>query len=902
MATKVTLNTLASLANETTHLTELNQNFTTIADQIDLLVSRDGESPNTMTAALDMNSQQLLNLIDASTSQEPVTKSQLDAASDLTSSNANTTNYTATGAGAVERTVQARLDEFTNVKDFEAIGDGVTDDQAAFVSADTVGFFVVPAGTYSIQSNLSIANDVFFLPGAILKPSSGVVITFTGSIDAGLWQTFDTSLGGSFLGSEKIKDIYPEWFGAVGDAKEWNTSTLTWDINVAPTDDTVALNAAWAMSAFNKLTLSRFYGVYPQTSGIQKDQTDTASVEDGTIVPLLTYVVKATSGSVTYDSIAYTNGQTFVGQTNKTGFTTSGDALPYFSFKIAVFMDFSNMAPASHVTVEGPGGLVSYEAGVALAVLGAFDGNSPDYLAYNVKISADLEAHTSTYGTATIGYYASATVFNSSVPKLNTVGCHVGAIMNSCWNVAYGQLSFGGANNAYAGLMALNANSASLEHIFTNNFKMGGYVKFISAHGASVDDTFTVSFKAAVEFTGTITEIISSTEVLAETMTRTASTTLSLWTGKINAGSAINILDARPVGGIGCLMTGADGVKLYADFQHKGEAGLKYIHTGGAGNIGLIIDGHIEGPASGVWVERGPNISSGELQGLSLRCNVYAGRSGSSSDFGHYHGHYLDYVRDAKIHPCFIQSREFQQDSAFVTAWAASTAYSLDDVVQFRGMFYLCTTAGTSDSGLVGPVGTGAGISDGTAAWDFLHYGSTCITITENCSDVSRSSFKKDHNHGSSVIIDRQPRGTVTDGQFYMLDALSGTEIISLTGKTADGGFNDVLVGSPTPVRSSSGDNSDPGIPKAILVNIELTVNTVGTSGRVALVLNNDTLHGNNDQSTRVPFESASSGDLFTWQRWIPLTNYGQFKYQSLITASVSWNVDWSVRAIGFIL
>lgn len=77
MATKVTLNTLASLANETTHLTELNQNFTTIADQIDLLVSRDGESPNTLTAALDINSQQLINLIDATTNQEPATYGQV---------------------------------------------------------------------------------------------------------------------------------------------------------------------------------------------------------------------------------------------------------------------------------------------------------------------------------------------------------------------------------------------------------------------------------------------------------------------------------------------------------------------------------------------------------------------------------------------------------------------------------------------------------------------------------------------------------------------------------------------------------------------------------------------------------------------------------------------------------
>lgn len=159
MATKVTLNTLASLANETTHLTELNQNFTTIADQIDLLVSRDGESPNTMTAALDMNSQKLLNLIDGATAQEPVTKSQLDAAATISSSNANVTNYTATGINTVERTVQSKLDETVSVQNFGTVGNG--EDAAAIVQAavDSGAVSVyLPSGTYIFETEVTLTS------------------------------------------------------------------------------------------------------------------------------------------------------------------------------------------------------------------------------------------------------------------------------------------------------------------------------------------------------------------------------------------------------------------------------------------------------------------------------------------------------------------------------------------------------------------------------------------------------------------------------------------------------------------------------------------------------------------------------------------------------------------------
>lgn len=59
---KITLANLANLQNETTAITTINSNSTTIQTAMDNTVSRDGTSPNQMNAAFDMNSNQILNL------------------------------------------------------------------------------------------------------------------------------------------------------------------------------------------------------------------------------------------------------------------------------------------------------------------------------------------------------------------------------------------------------------------------------------------------------------------------------------------------------------------------------------------------------------------------------------------------------------------------------------------------------------------------------------------------------------------------------------------------------------------------------------------------------------------------------------------------------------------------
>lgn len=68
-------------------------------------------------------------------------------------------------------------------------------------------------------------------------------------------------------------------------------------------------------------------------------------------------------------------------------------------------------------------------------------------------------------------------------------------------------------------------------------------------------------------------------------------------------------------------------------------------------------------------------------------------------------------------------------------AWAPTTAYLVGDRVTNSGNVYVCSTAGTS-AGSGGPVGTGVGEVDGTAAWDFLGAGTGDIDAVAESADT----------------------------------------------------------------------------------------------------------------------------------------------------------------------
>ena len=75
------------------------------------------------------------------------------------SSGSSLIGYTRTGTGAVTRTVQDRLRDWISVKDYGAVGDGVTNDRTAIVNADAAAFALgktlwFPAGTYMVNAHI----------------------------------------------------------------------------------------------------------------------------------------------------------------------------------------------------------------------------------------------------------------------------------------------------------------------------------------------------------------------------------------------------------------------------------------------------------------------------------------------------------------------------------------------------------------------------------------------------------------------------------------------------------------------------------------------------------------------------------------------------------------------------
>jgi len=105
-------------------------------------------------------------------------------------------SFTQTGTGVVARTVDSKLKDLVSVKDFGAVGNGSTDDTAAFNAALALGKIIrVPASTYRISGTLS------FPTGAGLVGDS----QHTSILDIQGYAADDTIF--SLLGSNTIESL-----------------------------------------------------------------------------------------------------------------------------------------------------------------------------------------------------------------------------------------------------------------------------------------------------------------------------------------------------------------------------------------------------------------------------------------------------------------------------------------------------------------------------------------------------------------------------------------------------------------------------------------------------------------------------------------------------------------------
>jgi hypothetical protein len=128
--------------------------------------------------------------------EAPPTNASIEAVlyrvTDIGTTDANSVTYLPAGTGAVQTTVQTKLRESVSVKDFGAVGDGVTNDTAAIQAAINASSVVVfPEGTYLVTTvdisskNLTLLGygatiDTNIAPGAFEKTDHGTKVIIKG--------------------------------------------------------------------------------------------------------------------------------------------------------------------------------------------------------------------------------------------------------------------------------------------------------------------------------------------------------------------------------------------------------------------------------------------------------------------------------------------------------------------------------------------------------------------------------------------------------------------------------------------------------------------------------------------------------------------------------------------------
>ena len=118
---------------------------------------------------------------------------------------ASLVTYTPAGTGAVTTTVQTKLRETVSVKDFGAVGDGVTDDTVAIqnaIDAISQGVVVFPAGTYVTSADIDLKNNVSL-------HGQNAVITYTAS-----WATYGSFFSGAAVSNVDISGFIFDGLGS----------------------------------------------------------------------------------------------------------------------------------------------------------------------------------------------------------------------------------------------------------------------------------------------------------------------------------------------------------------------------------------------------------------------------------------------------------------------------------------------------------------------------------------------------------------------------------------------------------------------------------------------------------------------------------------------------------------
>lgn len=178
--TKIVLTDLANLQNETTAVNAINSNNAVLEAAFDNTLSRDGTSPNTMNAPLDMNAKQILNLPAPSTVNSPARLIDVTSNPTIvipgTGTSGHVVGYLDTNNTTSGNNIHSGTETFNGAATFNA---GIT------FSSDIANSGLAPMAANTVKANLTGGSakptDV---TTASLKTALAVVETIAGNTGA----------------------------------------------------------------------------------------------------------------------------------------------------------------------------------------------------------------------------------------------------------------------------------------------------------------------------------------------------------------------------------------------------------------------------------------------------------------------------------------------------------------------------------------------------------------------------------------------------------------------------------------------------------------------------------------------------------------------------------------------
>jgi hypothetical protein len=246
MSDKVTIQTIESLQNQISALLKINVNFEVLADKIDDLVSRDGDTPNQMESNLDMNSYRITNLPVPAHANDAARKTDLDTIvsqglidgdkGDITVSSSGTVWTIDNNSVSTPKIVDAAVTSIkitdgaaTNAKLANMVagaikgraagaGAGVPQDLTAFQTLALLGIpAVFPTRAAAIAASIDSTTNIVMLNGYSAEGDGGAGaiyrrITTPGTVRAWHFQSAD----GAWW-ELRTKGVHQYLFGAVSD-------------------------------------------------------------------------------------------------------------------------------------------------------------------------------------------------------------------------------------------------------------------------------------------------------------------------------------------------------------------------------------------------------------------------------------------------------------------------------------------------------------------------------------------------------------------------------------------------------------------------------------------------------------------------------------------------------------